>query len=201
MTEGFRSGAESGSIHLTDGSGSGSRRPKNMRIRWIRIRNTASCMFFFCRTRAGWRSVESDAKRWLAGATRSTNTPSTMTDDVMWRHCHRWRHVWRHCYRWRHVWRHCYRWRHVDVIVTDGVMLTSLLQLKSLLQLTSCWRHCILSLSSRRRHSTLGDVIFPSLWLNYKSQWLPRFKSKWNVYDVFDGEVAPCYFLWCRSRA
>ncbi len=38
MIEGFRSG--SGSIHLTDGSGSGSRNPKNMWIRWIRIRNT-----------------------------------------------------------------------------------------------------------------------------------------------------------------
>jgi hypothetical protein len=30
----------SGSIPLTNGSGSGSRRPKNMWIRWIRIRNT-----------------------------------------------------------------------------------------------------------------------------------------------------------------
>jgi hypothetical protein len=30
----------SGSIHLTSGSGSGSGRPKNMWIRWIRIRNT-----------------------------------------------------------------------------------------------------------------------------------------------------------------
>jgi hypothetical protein len=35
--------SESGSISLTYGSGSGSRRPKNMWIRWIRIRisNTA----------------------------------------------------------------------------------------------------------------------------------------------------------------
>jgi hypothetical protein len=37
---------ESGSIPLNNGSGSGSRRPKNIRIRWIRIRirihNTAS---------------------------------------------------------------------------------------------------------------------------------------------------------------
>ncbi len=42
MTEGSGSGAGSVSIILTDGSGS--RRPKNMRIRWIRIRirNTAS---------------------------------------------------------------------------------------------------------------------------------------------------------------
>jgi hypothetical protein len=41
MLEGPRSG--SGSIQLTNGSGSGSRRPKNMWIRWIRIliRNTA----------------------------------------------------------------------------------------------------------------------------------------------------------------
>jgi hypothetical protein len=36
---GFRAGSGSGSIPLT--SGSGSRRPKNMWIRWIRIRNTA----------------------------------------------------------------------------------------------------------------------------------------------------------------
>jgi hypothetical protein len=46
----------SGSIPLTDGSGSGSRRPKNMWIRWIRIqiriRNTAFVRysFFFLRT-------------------------------------------------------------------------------------------------------------------------------------------------------
>ncbi len=39
MIEG--SGSESGSIHLTNGSRSGSRRPKHMWIRWIRIRNTA----------------------------------------------------------------------------------------------------------------------------------------------------------------
>jgi hypothetical protein len=37
VIEGSRSG--SGSIILTDGSGSGSRRPNNMWIRWIRIRN------------------------------------------------------------------------------------------------------------------------------------------------------------------
>jgi hypothetical protein len=36
---GSRAGSESGSIPLTSGSGSG--RPKNMWIRWIRIRNTA----------------------------------------------------------------------------------------------------------------------------------------------------------------
>ena len=40
ITEGFGSGAGSGSIPLTSGPGSGSRRPKNMRICWIRIRNT-----------------------------------------------------------------------------------------------------------------------------------------------------------------
>jgi hypothetical protein len=34
-------GSGSGSIPLTSGSGSGSGRPKNMWIRWIRIRNTA----------------------------------------------------------------------------------------------------------------------------------------------------------------
>jgi hypothetical protein len=38
MTEGSGSGAGAGSIPLTYGSGSG--RPKNKRIRWIRIRNT-----------------------------------------------------------------------------------------------------------------------------------------------------------------
>ncbi len=40
VIEGSRSGAGSGSesIPLTDESGSGSRRPKNMWIRWIRIR-------------------------------------------------------------------------------------------------------------------------------------------------------------------
>jgi hypothetical protein len=37
MIEGFGSG----SIHLTSGSEPGSGRPKNMWIRWIRIRNTA----------------------------------------------------------------------------------------------------------------------------------------------------------------
>jgi hypothetical protein len=43
MTEGSgsRAGSGSGSIPLTNGSGFGSRRPKNMWIRWIRIRNTA----------------------------------------------------------------------------------------------------------------------------------------------------------------
>ncbi len=35
----------SGSIPLTNGSGSGSRRPKNMWIRWIRIRNTRGRVF------------------------------------------------------------------------------------------------------------------------------------------------------------
>ncbi len=39
MTEGPGSGAGSGSIPLTDGAGSGSRRPKNMWIRRIRIRS------------------------------------------------------------------------------------------------------------------------------------------------------------------
>ncbi len=38
MIEGSGSKAESGSIPLTNGSGSG--RPKNVWIRWIRIRNT-----------------------------------------------------------------------------------------------------------------------------------------------------------------
>ncbi len=38
VIEGSRSGSVSGSIPLTDRSGSGSRRPKNMWIRWIRIR-------------------------------------------------------------------------------------------------------------------------------------------------------------------
>ncbi len=42
VIEGSKSGAGSGSIPLTDGSGCGSRRPKNMWIRWIRFRNTAS---------------------------------------------------------------------------------------------------------------------------------------------------------------
>jgi hypothetical protein len=36
----------SGSIPLTNGSGSG--RPKNMWIRWIRIRNTDYLSYFFC---------------------------------------------------------------------------------------------------------------------------------------------------------
>jgi hypothetical protein len=40
MIEGSGSGAESESIPLTKGSGSG--RPKNMCIRWIRIRNTGN---------------------------------------------------------------------------------------------------------------------------------------------------------------
>ncbi len=44
MIEGSRSGA--GSIPLTNGSGSGSRRPKNIWIR-IRIRNTVFLLFFF----------------------------------------------------------------------------------------------------------------------------------------------------------
>ncbi len=48
VIEGSRSG--SGSIPLTDGSGSGSRRPKNMWIRWIRIRirirNTGRISYF-----------------------------------------------------------------------------------------------------------------------------------------------------------
>ncbi len=39
MTE--RSGSGSGSIRLTNGSGFGSRRHKNMWIRWIQVRNTA----------------------------------------------------------------------------------------------------------------------------------------------------------------
>jgi hypothetical protein len=42
---GSRAGYESGSIPLTDGSRS--RRPKNMWIRWIRIRNTATISTFF----------------------------------------------------------------------------------------------------------------------------------------------------------
>ncbi len=37
---GSRAGSGSGSIPLPSGSGSGSGRPKNMWIRWIRIRNT-----------------------------------------------------------------------------------------------------------------------------------------------------------------
>ncbi len=40
MIEG--SGSRAGSTPLTNGSGSGSRRPKNTWIRWIRIRNTAA---------------------------------------------------------------------------------------------------------------------------------------------------------------
>jgi hypothetical protein len=49
MTE----GSGSGSIPLTDGSGSGTRRPKNMWIRWIRIRNTGlnHLLVFRIRTR------------------------------------------------------------------------------------------------------------------------------------------------------
>jgi hypothetical protein len=42
MIEGSGSKTGSGSIPLTSGYGSGSRRPKNKWIRWIRIRNTAS---------------------------------------------------------------------------------------------------------------------------------------------------------------
>ncbi len=42
MIEGSGSRAGSGSLPLTNGSGSRSRRPKNTWIRWIRIRNTAS---------------------------------------------------------------------------------------------------------------------------------------------------------------
>jgi hypothetical protein len=38
ISEGSGSGTGSGSISLTGGSGSGSGRPKNMWIRWIRIR-------------------------------------------------------------------------------------------------------------------------------------------------------------------
>jgi len=38
MIEGSGSGSRAGSIPLTSGSGSGSGRPKNMWIRWIRIR-------------------------------------------------------------------------------------------------------------------------------------------------------------------
>jgi hypothetical protein len=49
MIEGSGSGsgsrAGSGSIPLTSGSGSGSGRPKNMWIRWIRIRNTERNLF------------------------------------------------------------------------------------------------------------------------------------------------------------
>ncbi len=51
MIEGSRSRAGSGSIPLTSGSGSGSGRPKNLWIRWIRIRNTTRRgirSFFFC---------------------------------------------------------------------------------------------------------------------------------------------------------
>jgi hypothetical protein len=45
MIEG--SGSESGSIPLTNGSESGSRKPKNIWIRWIRIRNTAFTVYLF----------------------------------------------------------------------------------------------------------------------------------------------------------
>jgi len=43
-------GSGSGFIPLTDGSGSGSKRPKNMWIRWIRIRNTGFLL-------ASWSSM------------------------------------------------------------------------------------------------------------------------------------------------
>ncbi len=42
-------GSGSGSKALTNGSGSGSRRPKNNWIRWIRIRNTAAVSSFLVR--------------------------------------------------------------------------------------------------------------------------------------------------------
>jgi hypothetical protein len=49
MIEGSGAGTGSGSIPLTNGSVAGSRRPKNMWIRWIRIRirirNTVFCIF------------------------------------------------------------------------------------------------------------------------------------------------------------
>ncbi len=54
-------GSRSGSIPLTNGSGSGSRRPKNMWIRWIRIRirNTGSKnIFLFCLLLTGWLYVQ-----------------------------------------------------------------------------------------------------------------------------------------------
>jgi hypothetical protein len=46
VMEGSWSGSVSGSIHLTNGSGSGSRRSKNIRIQRIRIRNTAANLRF-----------------------------------------------------------------------------------------------------------------------------------------------------------
>jgi hypothetical protein len=45
------SGSGSGSMPLTNGSGSG--RPKNMWIRWIRIRNTASNFYLLLLTLFG----------------------------------------------------------------------------------------------------------------------------------------------------
>ncbi len=63
----------SGSIPLTNGSGSGFRRPKNTWIRWIRIRNTVILLFCLCRL-PGWpphsapltwgRSVSGSSSRW-----------------------------------------------------------------------------------------------------------------------------------------
>ncbi len=66
MIEGSRSGSGEGSIPLTNGSGS--RRPKNMWIRWIRIRirNTAlgflrsvsiSSSVFFCSLHRNWEKA------------------------------------------------------------------------------------------------------------------------------------------------
>jgi hypothetical protein len=53
----------SGSIPLTNGSGSGSRRPQNMWIRWIRIRNTGGLDFFL----RDWRmSDKEEGLVWLA---------------------------------------------------------------------------------------------------------------------------------------
>jgi hypothetical protein len=39
----------SGSVHLTNGSRSGSRRPENIRILWIRIHNTGKKNYVFMR--------------------------------------------------------------------------------------------------------------------------------------------------------
>ncbi len=71
MIKGSRSRAGSGSIPLTNGSGSG--RPKNM---WIRIRNTGSIWFdiFSWAAECGWYST-SPLLPFTSLLTRATNRP------------------------------------------------------------------------------------------------------------------------------